>query len=249
LDDAGLVRLASRFGRPTPAHPVISGLDEHPEVFVVDNEKRPESVRRHDLAAGDTRWHTDVTFVERPPLGSLLHARTLPPRGGDTQWADLVDAYASLPGPLQRLADELEAVHDGRPAFGYVSKQEPADGAPGRLAALRPVVHPVVRIHPETGERALFVNPAFTTRIVGLSPEDGATILRIFFSHITRPERTVRWRWEKGDLAFWDNRATAHYAIVDYGDAPRRLHRVTLEGDRPVGPGRSEPTPEFRASA
>jgi taurine dioxygenase len=98
------------------------------------------------------------------------------------------------------------------------------------------VSHPVVRVHPETGERALFVNPTFTAHIVGLSPSESETLLRLLYDHIAQAERIVRWRWQVGDLAFWDNRATAHYAVLDYQDAPRRLHRITLQGDRPLGP-------------
>jgi taurine dioxygenase len=203
---------------------------------VVDSELRSERARRRERRAGDSKWHTDVTFVETPPLGSLLHAQVIPERGGDTQWADLVDAYAALSAPLRGLVDHLEAVHDARRAFGYVVLDDPEGHGRERLEGLRPVTHPVVRVHPETGDRALFVNPTFTSHIVGLTPTESATLLRLLYDHIAEPERVVRWRWQVGDLAFWDNRATAHYAVLDYADQPRRLHRITLEGDRPFGP-------------
>lgn len=236
LATAQLVAFGQRFGPLTAAHPIIPGLEGHPEVFVVDSELRSDRVKRRDRAAGDNKWHTDVTFVPHPPLGSLLHAQVIPRRGGDTQWADLVDAYATLSSPVRRLVDGLEAIHDARRAFGYVVLDDRKDGAQQRLAGLRPVAHPVVRVHPETGERALFVNPTFTSHIVGMTPNESATVLELLYEHIAQPERIVRWRWQVGDLAFWDNRATAHYAVLDYHDEPRRLHRVTVHGDRPVGP-------------
>jgi len=244
LDPAQQVAFGRRFGTLTPAHPIIPALDGYPEVFVIDSALTPLRVQKRDRAAGGVKWHTDVTFVDTPPLGSLLNAHVIPERGGDTQWADLVDAYNTLSEPLRRLVDGLEAVHDARRAFGYVTRNEAPGNARERLEALKPVHHPAVRIHPETGERALFVNPTFTSHLVGLSPKESATILSLPYEHITQPERTVRWKWQVGDLAFWDNRATAHYAILDYGDQHRRLHRITVAGDRPFGPGEALPEPQ-----
>lgn len=248
IDSAQLVRFGRRFGPLTAAHPIVPGLDGHPEVLVVDSAQRSDRVRRRDRAAGDNKWHTDVTFVPTPPLGSLLHAQVIPRRGGDTMWADLVDAYATLSPPLQRLVDGLQAVHDARRAFGYVVRDDVQGDSKERFERLRPVTHPVVRVHPETGERALFVNPTFTSHIVGLTPTESATVLRLLYDHIAQPERIVRWRWAVGDLAFWDNRSTAHYAVLDYGDQPRRLHRVTVQGDQPVGPAATVEE-EWRAQA
>lgn len=236
LSPEELVAFAKHFGELTPAHPIIAGLAAHPELFVVDSALLPERVKRRDRSAGENKWHTDVTFVERPPLGSLLNAHIIPQRGGDTQWADLVDAYNTLSPPLQQLLDGLDAAHDARRAFGYVAREDPGGGAHNRLEDLKPVRHPVVRVHPETGERALFVNPTFTSHLVGLSHRESSSLLRLLYDHIAQPERTVRWRWRVGDLAFWDNRATAHYAVSDYGEQHRRMHRVTLAGDVPVGP-------------
>ena len=236
LEPAQQVALGRRFGYLTPAHPIIPGLDGHPEVFVVDSALTPERVKRRDRVAGDSKWHTDVTFIDTPPLGSLLNAHVIPPRGGDTQWADLVDAYNTLSAPLRDLVDDLDAVHDARRAFGYVAREQPNGKTHERFEQQKPVRHPVVRVHPETGERALFVNPTFTSHLVGLTPKESAAILELLYDHIAQPERIVRWKWRVGDLAFWDNRATAHYAILDYGDQHRRLHRITLQGDRPFGP-------------
>lgn len=235
LAPGDLVRFGERFGPLTDAHPIHPGIGDHPEVLVIDSSTNPRA-RQRNAGARAYKWHTDVTFVDEPPLGSLLHAQVIPSRGGDTQWADTVDAYATLSAPLQRIVDDLVAVHDGRRVFGALAKADPTGAAQTRLDALPPVKHPVVRVHPETGERSLFVNPAFTSHLDGFDPHESEVILGLLYDHITQPERTVRWRWSVGDLAFWDNRTTAHYAITDYGDAHRRLQRITLAGDRPVGP-------------
>jgi taurine dioxygenase len=212
------------------SHPVVPGLDEaHTEIYALDSA---------DNGFADV-WHTDVTFVRRPPLGSILRAVTLPPTGGDTNWADLELAYRSLSEPVRELADRLTAVHDGTREFGYYLAQRRGgegsfwDGE--RYRSLEPVEHPVVRVHPETGRRSLFVNPGFTSHIVGVSDAESRHLLDLFYAHITKPEHIVRHRWQVGDVAMWDNRATAHYANRDYGDARRVMHRVTLRGDEPVG--------------
>ena len=230
LDPDSQIALGNRLGELTASHPVVPGLDEaHTEIYALDSA---------DNGFADV-WHTDVTFVKRPPLGSILRAVTLPPAGGDTSWADLELAYASLSGPVQRLADELTAVHDGTREWGYYLAQR--RGGRGSqwegetFTALEPVPHPVVRVHPETGRRALFVNPGFTSHILGVSDAESRHLLDLFYAHITRPEHIVRHRWALGDVAMWDNRSTVHYANRDYGDARRVMHRITLRGDAPVG--------------
>jgi taurine dioxygenase len=232
LDPDRQIALGNRFGELTASHPVVPGLDEgHTEIYALDSA---------DDGYADV-WHTDVTFVKRPPLGSILRAVTLPPYGGDTNWADLELAYSSLSAPVQRLADELTAVHDGSKAFGYYLQQR--RGGQGSqwegetFTALDQVQHPVVRVHPETGRRSLFVSPGFTVRIAGVSEAESRHLLDLFFAHLTKPEHIVRHRWAPGDVAMWDNRSTAHYANRDYGDARRVMHRVTLRGDAPVGVG------------
>jgi taurine dioxygenase len=224
------VALGNRIGELTVSHPVVPGIDEaHTEIYALDSA---------DDGYADV-WHTDVTFVKRPPLGSILRAVTLPPNGGDTNWADLELALASLSAPVQRLAEHLDAEHDGSRDFGYYLAQRRAGKGSQwegeTFTALEPVTHPVVRVHPETGRKSLFVNPGFTTRIVGVSDAESRHLLDLFFAHITKPEHIVRHRWAEGDVAMWDNRATAHYANRDYGDARRVMHRVTLRGDAPVG--------------
>ncbi|MEV4136606.1 TauD/TfdA family dioxygenase [Dactylosporangium sp. NPDC049742] len=231
LDDDGQVRLGRRLGELTASHPVVGGVDEaHPEVYALDSA---------DNGFADV-WHTDVTFMPRPPLGSILRAVVLPPSGGDTSWADSQLAYASLSAPVRALADRLTAVHDGNREFGYYLAQR--RGGKGSVwdgevvTRLDPVEHPVVRVHPETGRKGLFVNPGFTSHIVGVSEAESRGILDLLYAHLTKPEHIVRHRWRPGDVAMWDNRSTAHYANRDYGTAHRVMHRITLRGDAPVGP-------------
>lgn len=230
LDPTGQVRLGNRIGELTASHPVVPGIDdEHTEIYALDSA---------DNGFSDV-WHTDVTFMKRPPLGSILRAVTLPAAGGDTNWADLELAYESLSPAVQRLADELDAVHDGNREFGYyLAQRRQGRGSVWEgetVTSLEPVVHPVVRVHPETGRRSLFVNPGFTERIQGVSDAESRHLLDLFYAHLTKPEHIVRHRWAEGDVAMWDNRSTVHYANRDYGDARRVMHRVTLRGDAPVG--------------
>ncbi len=227
LDAGGQVAFARRFGEVTTAHPTVPSLPKHPEVLDLDSSQS---------AARANTWHTDVTFVNRPPLGSILRAIVIPPSGGDTIWANSVTAYQDLPPYLQSLADQLWAVHSN--IYDYATAAvDLSEELKAYWAAFRSTVyetlHLVVRIHPESGERGLFIG-GFARRIRGLSKTESDDILRLLQSYVTRPENTVRWRWQAGDVAFWDNRATQHYAIADYGDQPRHVQRVTLVGDLPV---------------
>ncbi|MCF8607935.1 TauD/TfdA family dioxygenase [Gordonia sp. HY442] len=230
LTDAEHVEFATRLGDVTAGHPVWdSGSDVPDEMYSLDST---------DNGFADV-WHTDVTFMPRPPAASILRPVVLPDLGGDTNWADSEAAYASLSSPLQRLADELVAVHDGDREFGYYLRQRRSgrgnlwDGE--EVTSLPPVRQPVVRIHPETGRKALFVNPGFTSHIEGVSDAESRGLLDAFYAHLTKPEHVVRHRWSLGDVVLWDNRSTAHYANRDYTQR-RVMHRVTLRGDRPVGP-------------
>ena len=223
------ITLGRRLGEVTESHPVVPGVDEqHPEIYALDS------------ATGGFAdvWHTDVTFVRRPPLGSVLRAVVLPPTGGDTQWADLELAYRSLSEPVRRLADQLVAVHDGTREFGYylAQREERTKWEGEEFRALVPIEHPVVRVHPETGRRGLFVNPGFVSHIKDVSDAESRYLLDLFYAHITKPEHIVRHRWSVGDVVMWDNRSTVHYANRDYGDQRRVMHRITLRGDQPVGP-------------
>ncbi|WP_298446577.1 TauD/TfdA family dioxygenase [Gordonia sp. (in: high G+C Gram-positive bacteria)] len=229
IDDAAHIDFARRLGDVTFGHPVWDSGDVPDEVYELDSA---------DGGFADV-WHTDVTFMPRPPAASVLRPLILPDTGGDTSWADAEAAYASLSAPLRRLADQLVAVHDGNREFGYYLRQRRGgsgnvwDGE--QVRDLRPVRHPVVRIHPETGRRSLFVNPGFTSHIEGVSDAESRGLLDVFYAHLTKPEHLVRHRWRLGDLVLWDNRSTAHYANRDYTQR-RLMHRVTLRGDLPVGP-------------
>ncbi|MBW4690933.1 MAG: TauD/TfdA family dioxygenase [Lyngbya sp. HA4199-MV5] len=227
LNAAWQVAFARRFGEVTTAHPTVPSLPDHPEILDLDYGR---------TAARANNWHTDVTFVDRPPLGSILRAIEIPPAGGDTIWANSVTAYQDLPIHLRTFADQLWAVHSN--AYDYA---EAAVNVSEALKAYRKVftstvyesLHPVVRVHPESGERGLFIG-GFVRQLQGLSTTESDDLIRLLQSHVTRPENTVRWRWKVGDVAFWDHRATQHYAIYDYGDQPRHVQRVTIVGDRPI---------------
>jgi alpha-ketoglutarate-dependent taurine dioxygenase len=226
---------ASLFGEITVAHPVIPGLDDHKEVFEIDYTKARALVGGTGSDYDDREnWHTDVTFVETPPLGSILNAIVIPPAGGDTLWADTQAAYEGLSPSIRQFVDGLTAVHDGTRSFAKVLSAVGKGEWDGEtFTELVQVEHPVVRTHPETGRRNLFVNPGFTKRITGMKARESEAILQFLYRQMTTPEYVVRYRWEEGDLGFWDNRTTMHYAIHDYGSAHRVIQRVTIRGDRP----------------
>ena len=223
------ITFGRRFGELTASHPVMPSYSrEFPEIWQIDSI---------DGTAKNDEWHTDVTFVQRPPLGSILRAVQIPPYGGDTLWADLEQAYESLSDPVRALVDGLQAEHDGNREFGdYLRQNGGNDWDEGKVTRLDPVTHPVVRIHPESGRKALFVNPWFTTRILGVSDAESRGILDALYALITRPDFVIKHRWSEGDVLMWDNRSTVHYAVNDYGDNRRIMHRVTIKGDEPFGP-------------
>ncbi|MFE7792848.1 TauD/TfdA dioxygenase family protein [Streptomyces sp. NPDC057460] len=184
------------------------------------------------------QWHTDVTFVPAYPAFSILRAVTIPPYGGNTLWSNTAAAYAELPEPLRALADSLRAIHSND--YDYAAVRPNA--RPEAFAKYREVFtstkfrteHPVVRVHPETGERVLLLGN-FVQRIAGLTGRDSRALIDLFQSHIERPENTVRWQWQTGDVAIWDNRATQHYGVDDSDTHDRKLRRVTVDGDVPIG--------------
>jgi taurine dioxygenase len=237
LDARQHAAFAARFGELTPAHPVIPGIEGHPEVFEIDYSKARELAAQYGAVSRrqGLSWHTDVTFVERPPAGSVLNAVVIPPAGGDTLWSNQVAAYEGLSVTLQRFLDTLTAVHDGKAQFnGALQKREGGGEWEGEVYdRLQPVEHPVVVTHPETGERALFVNPGFTSHIVGLDRRESDHLLEYLYAHSTQPEYTVRYHWQAGDLGFWDNRVTQHSVVGDFGQQHRVIQRVTLRGHRP----------------
>jgi alpha-ketoglutarate-dependent taurine dioxygenase len=236
LDAAQHVAFARYFGELTPAHPVIPGIKGFPEVFEIDytNVSQYKSAglleRTNDLS-----WHTDVTFMPRPPLGSILNAVLMPPSGGDTMFADMHAAYDDLSETMRGFLDTLTAVHSGKRQFGAILEKRKAGGnwEGEQLLDLEPVEHPLVRTHPETGRKSLFVNPGFTQRITQLAGQESRTLLDFLYAHSTRPEYTVRYHWRTGDLGFWDNRTTMHSVVRDFGGQARVIQRVTIHGDEP----------------
>ena len=244
LDDAGHQAFGRRWGQPTV----------HPTAPAQVGDFLLELDSRHGGKANV--WHTDLTFMASYPSASILRAVTIPPAGGDTVWANTVEAYRRLPEPLRALADALRAIHSND--YDYAANQTERDEGTDRyqeefISTVYEAEHPLVRVHPETGERALVLG-AFFKQFADVSASDSRRLYETFQGHITRLENTVRWRWREGDVAIWDNRATQHYAIDDYGDHKRVVRRVTIEGDVTLGvDGRCglqlkpERVPELRA--
>lgn len=219
---------AARFG-DLHVHPLYDRDEGHPEIMIIDNHV--------DNPTDNNFWHTDVTFIDTPPMGSILAARQLPPVGGDTMWASMTAAYNALSKPMQKFLQGLEAVHDFSFAFtaeGLAGSQAGREKYEKAVAANPPVTHPVIRTHPETGEPGIFVNSVFTRRIKGLRREESKALMAFLNQHIQQPEFVVRWRWRPGDVAFWDNRNTQHRAVDDFLPHRRIMTRATVLGDKPV---------------
>lgn len=231
------VAFAARFGEPTEGHPVIPGVKGHPEVFEIDYTASRELYAAYgdvSTRSQGVSWHTDVTFVARPPLGSILRAVEVPANGGDTYFSNQAAAFAALSPALQAFLSGLTAVHDGRAQFkGILDLVGEGRWEGETLTKLEPTTHPVIRTHPETGERSLFVNPGFTSHIVELERAESDALLAFLHAHSVRPELTVRYHWGAGDVGFWDNRATQHAVVGDFGTSHRVIQRVTLRGDEP----------------
>ncbi len=238
------IAFTRHFGELTYAHPYDDDPPEgFPEIYTVSPERFAKQYGFDEQAAKKLRkrysysndWHTDVTAAVNPPAASVLRADVVPEYGGDTSFTNLVAAYEGLSAPLQNFVDGLDAEH----RYGAsLARKEPGSGV-NAVTGKAPLVarHPVVRVHPVTKERGLFVNPGFTSKIVGVRPEESQKILELLFDHITKDTYTVRFHWEPGSVAFWDNRVTAHLGPqdIDHLDVDRVLHRVTLIGDVPVG--------------
>lgn len=209
-------------------HPVYEPLPGHPEILQIVKEADAKD------NIGDT-WHADATFLDEPPMGSILYAREVPPFGGDTLFSNMYLAYEMLSDGMRDMLDDMKAVHSD--AFlTQVNAERNATRSTklktGQLEA-RETLHPVVRTHPESGRRGLFVNEPFTVRFEGMTAKESAPLLTALLAHCKRPEFTCRFRWQPGSIAFWDNRCTHHYALNDYHGYRREMHRVTVNGDRP----------------
>ena len=236
---------AALLGKPL-AHPTVP-VAEGSQFLLELNSKEGEAA---------SAWHTDITFLPAYPEASILRALIIPPAGGDTLWANGATAYAELPAPLKALADNLRAIHTN--AYDYAASRPEASAEQIKrhrevfASTVYETEHPVVHVHPESGERALLLGN-FVKSFVGLNREDSARIFSLLQDHITKPENTVRWRWAPGDVAIWDNRATQHRAIADFGKQRRLLRRATIAGQVPVGIDGSnsrvlKPEPELQAA-
>jgi taurine dioxygenase len=228
LDDDAQIAFAELLGPLTTAHPTVN-----------TGSARVLSVRA-DRGMAANSWHTDVTFVDRVPAISVLRGVTLPAYGGTTNWANTVTAYESLPAPLKALVDQLWAVHTN--VYDYARDTESGEDEEDSTFSRQEfesihyeTEHPVVRVHPETGERALVLGH-FVKKFVGLNSSESTALFKVLQDRVTKLENTVRWTWEPGDVAIWDNRATQHYAVADFDAHPREMRRITVAGDVPVSP-------------
>ncbi|WP_176593826.1 TauD/TfdA family dioxygenase [Sphingobium sp. EM0848] len=226
LDDAAQEAFAERFGKPV-AHPTVPVVPGSQYLLELDSKE----------GRAASSWHTDVTFVPAYPEASILRALVIPQAGGDTLWANTASAYEELPEPLRLLADNLWAVHSNLYDYAAIHANASEEAIKRHREVFAATVyeteHPLVHIHPESGERSLILGHFFKN-FVGLNQADSQRLFSIYQDHITKPENTVRWRWQPGDVAIWDNRATQHRAVADFGLQHRQLRRATVAGVVPV---------------
>jgi taurine dioxygenase len=229
LSPAQFLAFGRRFGQPIE-YPFVKGLDEFPEII-------PVLKREQERVNFGGIWHSDTAYLDVPPMASMLVAREVPLAGGDTLFANMYLAYETLSDGMKRLLDGLRAVNSSANAdVSRTREDRMKDSARAGAREEYVAAHPVVRVHPETGRRALYVNVAHTVRFEGMTPEESAPILDYLYRHQVRAEFTCRFHWRPGSLAFWDNRCAQHNAINDYQGHRRLLHRITLAGDKPKGP-------------
>ena len=230
MDDLAHNRFAARFGEPDIFPFGERPTPEAPAVHVIDFDGAADAE-----GTGADEWHADVTFIPTPPMGTVLRAVVLPPQGGDTCFANMSAAFDALSAPLREMLDGLTALHDYRVFAPKLFRTDPVNG-PSKLEERAkvnpPVEHPVVRTHPDSGRKVLFVNRNYTSRIVGLSERENEMLLPYLFDHARDPMFQCRFQWRPGSVAFWDNRLVQHYAVADY-TARRRMHRVVIKGDKP----------------
>ena len=230
LPPAGFLAFARRFGQPIE-YPFVKGLDDFAEII-------PVLKLEHERVNFGGIWHSDTAYLEVPPMASMLVAREVPPAGGDTLFANMYLAYETLSVGMKRLLEGLVAVNSSASAdVSRTREDRMKDSARSDARKEYVAEHPVVRVHPETGRRALYVNVAHTVGFAGMTREESAPILEYLFRHQVRPEFTCRFRWRPGSLAFWDNRCAQHNAVNDYQTHRRLMHRITLAGEKPLGPG------------
>lgn len=227
LSPRDFLAFAGRLGTPVE-YPFVRGLDGFPQITPVIKE--PEE----RINFGGV-WHSDTAYLERPPMATMLIAREVPPAGGDTMFADCRAAYEALSPGLRAALDGLRAVNSSKKADASKTREDRQKerGAVTNAEVLE-ATHPVVRTHPETGRRSLFVNLGHTSHFEGWTAEESKPLLDFLFAHITRPEFTCRFRWAPGSIALWDNRSVQHYPVNDYHGHRREMHRITLQGDVPA---------------
>jgi taurine dioxygenase len=230
LTPAQHIAFSAQLGPVFTDHPdYLPTLDGHPEIVVLDGQQGG----RADV------WHSDVSISAKPPMASVLYMKKSPAYGGDTMFADMTAAYDALSGRMKAYLEGLSAMHDLAGTVRSlvrersVQTQAPPGQMPNTMDLPR-ASHPVIRTHPVTKRKILYVNPTFTAFIEGVAPREADAVLAFLYAHQNQPEFQCRWRWQEGDVAIWDNRATHHYAVADYGDAERTIHRVTLEGEAPA---------------
>jgi len=231
LDERQYMAFAGQFGEPVE-YPMVRGLAGFPKIIEV---KKLE----HERVPFGGIWHTDTAYLERPPMASMLIAREIPPVGGDTLFANMYLAFDSLSPGLKKLLEGLKAVNASTKADASMTREDAMKNS-GKETKNYSAEHPVVRTHPETGRKALYVNECFTSRIVELDRLESRAVLDFLFRHVERPDFIMRWKWSVNDFAFWDNRAVQHYAVPDY-QTSRRMSRVVLAGEKPGSPTRLAP--------
>ena len=234
IDHDSHLAFAKQLGEPTIGHAVFGHIDGYPEIYSIAKKRAANQFGAPKMVAPWTGWHADITSAINPPAISILRGVTLPPYGGDTQWTNLAAAYDGLSETLRAFVDTLRGLH-----YTAAPAVEPGTKAYEDYFKRRKLVseHPIVRVHPETGERALYVSPSYLKEIVGMTPRESQYFMEMLWEHAVRQEYTVRFRWRDGDIAVWDNRAACHHAPTDIFEVEgeRQLYRITLVGDVPVG--------------
>lgn len=226
LSPAQQVAFARRFGHPN-IYPFVKGLDEQPEVIAIVKEP-------HETKNFGERWHSDTTYLPNPPVATMLYGVDIPEVGGDTMFANATLAYERLSDGLKRMLDGLVAVNSAAVAGGRATRMRYANiEVTGQDQMDMAAEHPVIRTHPETGRKSIYVNVIHSKRFKGWTEEESAGLLRYLFDFVTRPEHTCRVRWAEGSVTLWDNRAVQHIALNDYHGQRREVHRVTIEGETP----------------
>ena len=221
------IKFAKSLGEIEPPHPVYPNVQNYPEIVLLENNKKnpPDT----DV------WHTDVTFRPNPPFASILYSQTIPPVGGDTLWSCLTSIYEALPNDIQIYLEKLNAVHDMGDFRNTFTKNEPLGEATKLNKGFNKFgssIHPIIKVHPITKKKLLYINPGFTNHIVGLNASDSQNLLSYLFNLMNKPEFQVRFKWTENTIAIWDNRCTMHYALGDYMPYERKMHRVTILNDK-----------------